>query len=423
MKSYPGFTVSSRFRHHSLEQRRVELAEGVWAFIGYSSSNFAAVATKHGYLMIDTGDNVARVRRAREEIDDLAPGCLQGIVLTHSHPDHRCGGSVFLEGSPSVPIWGHHAFGTEARDGRGLEKVLRRRTRRQFGFAIPSEMYTQNSMLPRFEEEIPVEPIVPNTPVQEGKTELEVDGVRLELYTIPTESADMVVVWLPERGVLFGGDTAYGSFPNLYPLRGGAYRDVERWAAGVRRLMEFPAKALLCGHNLALFGDEIHEFLDSYAQALEYVYKTTIRGMDEGMSADELAASVELPAELSNRPYLREFYGAVPWSVRAIFAAKVGWFDGNPSHVVPLAPREEAERMARLAGGMDGLMAAARTALKDKDWRWACRLADYLIILGAGREIRLLKADALEALSREILPITGVNYLRTCALELRKEEA
>ncbi len=419
MKDYPGFHALPQHGHQALEQRRVELGCGVWAFIGYSSSNFAAIATRHGYLMIDTGDNIPLVRRAREEISTLAPGSLQGVILTHSHPDHCCGGSVFLDGEADVPVWGHHGFGAESRDGKGLEKILMKRTRRQFGFDIPTARYTQNFMLPRFDKEIPASPIKPNVPVAEGKTELDVDGIRLELYTIPTESADMLVVWLPEQRVLFGGDTAYGSFPNLYPLRGGAYRDVERWAKGIRRLKEFPARALLCGHNLALFEEEIPCFLENYAQALEYVYTATIHGMNEGKSVDELAATIELPDKLRTLSYLAEFYGAVPWSVRAIFAAKVGWFDGNPSAVIPLTPQEEAERMACLAGGEDKLLQAARNALAKEDWRWACRLADWLLALGAGREVRLLKADALEGLSREILPITGINYLLSCALELR----
>lgn len=77
--------------------------------------------------------------------------------------------------------------------------------------------------------------------------------------------------------------------------------------------------------------------------------------------------------------------------------------------------------MAVLAGGQEMLMKAARKALDEKDWRWACRLTDWLLALDGGREARLMKADALEGLSRDILPITGINYLLSCALELRDE--
>ena len=68
------------------------------------------------------------------------------------------------------------------------------------------------------------------------KTKFSIDGVRLEVYMIPGESADYVAVWLPDAQALFSGDHVYGSFPNLYPIRGGDYRNVERWARGVRRL-------------------------------------------------------------------------------------------------------------------------------------------------------------------------------------------
>jgi uncharacterized sulfatase len=255
--------------------------------------------------------------------------------------------------------------------------------------------------------------------VPEGTTVIEVDGITLELSTTVSETADHVLVWMPEKKVLFCGDTAYGSFPNLYPLRGCMYRDVERWAASVRRLLEFDAQALLCGHVLALKGEEVRAMLEPYAEALEFVYAETIRGLNDGVGVDELAASVRLPEHLRDKPFLGEFYGSAAWTVRSIFAAKAGWFDGNPTNIVPLLPREEAERMAALAGGEDRLLEQARLALAEEDFRWAAKLADCLIVLAQNAEAKLIKADALEGISRDILPITGINYLKSCAVELR----
>ena len=416
--SYPGFDIPSCHQHKPLERRRVELAPGVWGFIGYGTSNFAAIATEHGYVLIDTGDNVTGSAAALREIRELAPGRLQGIVLTHSHMDHCAGADAFLEGESGVPVWGHHAFGTEQRDGTGLEKMLGARTRRQFGMALPPEMLTENALVPRTEGR-PGTPARPTIAVPEGTTVIEVDGITLELSTTVSETADHVLVWMPEKKVLFCGDTAYGSFPNLYPLRGCMYRDVERWAASVRRLLEFDAQALLCGHVLALKGEEVRAMLEPYAEALEFVYAETIRGLNDGVGVDELAASVHLPEHLRDKPFLGEFYGSAAWTVRSIFAAKAGWFDGNPTNIVPLLPREEAERMAALAGGEDRLLEQARLALAEEDFRWAAKLADCLIVLAQNAEAKLIKADALEGISRDILPITGINYLKSCAVELR----
>ncbi len=415
--SYPGFGIPACHRHTPLERRRIPLASGVWAFIGYGSSNFGAITTNHGYVLVDTGDNLAGSGQAKEELLRLAPGSVQAVILTHSHPDHRGGAEAFLDGETAVPVWGHYAFGSEQHDGKGLGEILGRRARRQFGIDIPSAEYTNNALLPRMEG-MPGALLQPNKTVQEGCTRLEIDGVVLELHAIPSETADHVAVWLPDRKVLFCGDAAYGSFPNLYPLRGGSYRDVERWAAAVRRMEAFHADALMCGHVLALLGSDIAPFLHNYAEALEYVFGETMRLMNAGMSPDEIAVSVSMPAHLRELPYLGEFYGAIPWTVREIYAAKIGWFDGNPTNIVPLTLLEEAEHAARLAGGRDRLQAAARQALKDGEYRWAAKLADFLMLLGIP-EAKYIKADALDAISQDILPISGINYLRSCALELR----
>ena len=415
--SYPGFEIPACHRHRPLERRRVALDDGAWAFIGYGTSIFGAVAAKDGYFLVDAGDSLAGSGAAKQEISRLAPGSLRAVILTHSHPDHRAGGGAFLEGEGEVPVYGHHAFGSEQRDGKGLGGILGLRARRQFGFSIPDGEYTANSLVPRVEGK-PGKLLCPGISVGEGMTKLEIGGVALELHAIPSETADHLAVWLPQRKILFCGDAAYGSFPNLYPLRGGAYRDVERWAAAVRRMAGFGAEALVCGHVTVLFGKDIAPFLNSYAEALEFVYGETLRLMDAGMGPDEIAACLRLPEHLRDLPFLGEFYGSVPWSVREIFAAKIGWFDGNPANIVPLAPREEAERVAKLAGGQDRLVEAAGQALRDGDFRWAARLADFAMILGEGGA-SLIKADALDALSREILPISGINYLRSCALELR----
>ena len=143
--------------------------------------------------------------------------------------------------------------------------------------------------------------------------------------------------------------------------------------------------------------------------------------MNQGKTADELAAGVTLPQDLREEPFLGEFYGAIAWAVRSIFSNKLGWFDGNPTSLVPLIPREQAERMEKLAGGREKLVQAARQALVEEDYRWAAQLADNLLQLGETEEGRRIKADALEGISRNILPVAGKNYLGRAAMDLRKE--
>ncbi|WP_426330172.1 alkyl sulfatase dimerization domain-containing protein [Pedobacter sp. R-06] len=419
---YPGFENPSDFHHQKLERKRVELAPGVYAFVGYNGSNFGVIVTKNGFILIDTGDDIRGGKEALEEIKKLAPDSLLGIILTHSHPDHRRGANAFLQGRKgTIPVWGHYNFGAEQKSTVGLEKVVAQRASKQFGIGIPDSIYPLNSMIPRFPKGETGPLISPNRFVNEGKTELTIDGIKLELYTIPGESADHVVTWLPEKQVLFSGDHVVGAFPNLYPIRGGTYRDIEQWGKSVRRLMEFNPQAIMFGHNNAIVGsDKIMPMLRNHAEAIEYVYSETIKGMNEGKTPDQLAAEIHLPSQLAKEPYLAELYGAIPWAVRSIYAAKLGWFDGNPTDLVPLTPIEDAERHAKLAGGKAKMLSAAKQALKEQDYRWAAKLADYMLLLGEEREGKQIKASALEGISRNILPVTGKNYLIRSAIDLRK---
>jgi alkyl sulfatase BDS1-like metallo-beta-lactamase superfamily hydrolase len=421
-QGYPGFTYLPQQRHHPLERKRMELAKGVYAFIGYGLSNFGMIATKNGYILIDVGSYPTLSEEALKEIRQLAPDSLQAIILTHSHGDHRGGGDAFLKGNHrEVPVYAHYNFGVEQREIKGLEKITAQRSARQFGQNIPDEMYPVNMIVPRFPG-LKVGPLItPNPFVNEGKTELTIDGVKLEVYTTPSETSDHLAIWLPDRKVLFSGDAVYGCFPNLYPIRGGAYRDMEQWAKSIHRLAEFNPEAIMFGHTTALLGAaNIQPVLNNTAEAIEYVYNETIKGMNEGRTPDDLAVSVQLPLSLSGDPYLAEIYGAIPWAVREIYAAKLGWFDGNPTNLVPLTPQENAERLAQLAGGKEQLVLAAREAIKKKDYRWAANLADCLVQLGRQTEGRHIKAEALEGISNAILPIAGKNYLMDAALDLRK---
>ncbi|MBF0784240.1 alkyl/aryl-sulfatase [Muribacter muris] len=420
-EQYPGFETIHQ--HGKLEQKRVELAPNVYAFTGYSSSNFAAIKSKNGYILIDTGDDLPRVRQALQEIKQLIPGKLQAILLTHSHPDHRRGAEVFLaDADGDIPIYAHHDLGGEQKPLKGLENVVKNRTSKQFGEEIPDELYPENFVIPRFKNGETGKTLAqPNHKIQDGKTELKIDGVKFEITTVAGESPDHLAIYLPEQKVLLTGDHVYGLMPNMYPIRGGLYRDIERWANTVRELAKFDAVAVMPGHNDVLIGKEtFQKRFNQHAEAMEYVYNETIKGMNEGKTPNQLAAEIRLPEHLQKVQNLADYYGAIPWAVKEIFAAKLGWFDGNPTNLVPLTDKEEAERMARLAGGKAKLTELAQKALNEKDYRWAAKLTDYRLALSDDKATRLIKAQALEGIAGNILPMSGKTYLIQSAIELKK---
>ena len=70
----------------------------------------------------------------------------------------------------------------------------------------------------------------PTRLIGEERTAVTMSGISLELVMAPGETPDHMVVWYPEKKILFSGDNFYRSFPNLYAIRGTAYREFDTWA-------------------------------------------------------------------------------------------------------------------------------------------------------------------------------------------------
>ena len=207
----------------------------------------------------------------------------------------------------------------------------------------------------------------------------------------------------------------------MYAIRGTAYRNVLNWANSVADMASFRPEYLVPGHTLPIKGKKgATQALSNYSEAIRSVYEQTVKGINEGKSPDVIANEVELPKHLKNNSYLTEFYGTVPHSVRAIYAGLLGWFDGNPTTLNPLAPRAEARNIARLAGGSGKLTKKMRTALKRKEYQWALQLADYLKWLDDADKVlvRKTRVEALRALAAKEYNAPNRNYYLSYANEL-----
>lgn len=428
ISTYGGFVYPENHLHRQLVKKIHSTAPNIYTFIGYSISNVSVIIGHDGYILVDTGSSKSGAEAMLEEIRKLTDKPLKAIILTHGHADHVCGGEVFLASAGAdIPVWGHIRFGIENEGLRGLEAVAGLRGKRQFGGNVPDELFTDSDILPRLPERSNMQPpkfTSPNHFLKDEVLALEISGVSLELLAAPSETPDTLVVWLPKEKVLFTGDAMYRCFPNGSPLRGCAYRNFGTWGDTLYKLSLLRPKALVMGHTEPVVGEEAAEMISNMAEAVQYIFNATIKGMNEGKTPDELSSSISLPEPLRSLPYTAELYGGIPWVIRSIYAGLLGWFDGNPVRLMPLPLKAEAEHMAELAGGAGQLLDKAEKALSTKDYQWAAQLTDYILRLGdcaLTEKARSLQADALEALSNIVLPITGKNYLLSCAVDLRAE--
>ena len=408
----------------------IKVADGVYTAVGYSVSNSSMIVGNDGVIIIDTGLDVAGGDVIARKFRGITDKPVKAIIFTHSHGDHTGGATAFF-GTERPQIWAHANFGSEAdpltKAGLTVQRV---RGARQAGFRLPPEQRINNGIAPAQYPKrggavfASAKDTTPTHTFDTERKQIEISGVTLDLVASPGETNDQIYVWLPKQKVLFSGDNFYRSFPNLYAIRGTPNRSVRLWSESLSKLLDHKAVALVGGHTLPVIGeDAVREIVTDYRDAVRFVHDKTVEGMNKGLTPDQLVEHVQLPEHLADKDYLQPFYGHVDWGVRSIFNGYLGWFDGNPTNLFRLAPKGEAERIARLAGGADKLMTAAKAALESDDPQWAAQLADYLIALEtAGKQPQQIKAEALTMLASKQVNALARNYYLTVARELREAE-
>ena len=364
----------------------IRLAENVYMAFGFAASNVYMIIGDDGLVIIDTTETTAAAANILAEFRTITALPVKTIILTHSHRDHVSGASVFAEGNAPEVITSNQNSGDPLIDVTAhprATKAMQARTKRQFGIGLsyPDEIIGIGvGPGDRPLQGMGAGMMAPTRLISDERTSITLAGIDLELVMAPGETPDHMVVWYPARKILFSGDNFYRSFPNLYAIRGTAYRDFDVWADTMDLLMGFNAEVLGPGHTRPVFGAEtIRNSLRDYRDAIRHVVNETRDGMDAGLTIDQLAHSVKLPQELAEKPYLREYYGSVAYAVRAYFVGTMGWFDGNPTSLNPLSPREEAERMIGLAGGPGSVWQEIEAARGSGHYQWALQLLDRLI--------------------------------------------
>jgi alkyl sulfatase BDS1-like metallo-beta-lactamase superfamily hydrolase len=165
---------------------------------------------------------------------------------------------------------------------------------------------------------------------------------------------------------------------------------------------------------------KIQEILTNYRDAIQYVHDQSIRGINEGLTSDELAERIKLPLHLAEAPYLQPFYGKVSWSARSMFTGNLGWFDGDAANLEPLTRKEQARLTARLAGGEKELLRHARELLDKKEYQAALQLTGHLIQLNPeNQEAKDIRVKTLAALGEREQNPNARHYYLSEALEIR----
>jgi glyoxylase-like metal-dependent hydrolase (beta-lactamase superfamily II) len=225
----------------TIEMRPVQLAEGAWFVQGEAAlgsaanqnfiSNAGFVVTPAGVVVIDALGSPPLARRLLQEIRRITPQPIRYVIATHYHADHIYGLQVFKEAGATILA---HV---------GAKEYLASDTARQRLAASRQDLFPwvdENTRLVEPDRWLGV-------PDPRAETPLEVGGVRLLIRPVgPAHTPEDLVVYLPDLGVLYGGDLL---FRGRIPFVGQA--DSRAWIEALDRLLALKPKVLVPGHGAA----------------------------------------------------------------------------------------------------------------------------------------------------------------------------
>jgi alkyl sulfatase BDS1-like metallo-beta-lactamase superfamily hydrolase len=392
------------------EPKAIKLVDGVHSIVGLAGFNVGVIEGDTGLIIYDTGDSMEDGHKVLDFVRTLSDKPITGLIYSHSH--YAYGARAILGDAQDIHVVGHPNVNRIAAIAAGggatfgvfdeLGPLYMARAAEHLSNFVP-DTGPDAALGPKFifkgDGFVPV-----NKDVADGE-EFEVDGVRMQAFTKYWSDEDAcLTLFLPDQGVVLN-NLFWPFMPNLYPLRGDAFRDPRIWRNGIKQIRDLQPQALHNVPGLPIIGaDLINETLNNYMDGITFIFDQTMRGMLKGLGPDELRTFVQLPDHLREFPQLAQIYGEVPTFPPRIYYEAVGWFDRDAANIFPPSPQFEAERIVAGFGGRETVITAVKEALEQQEFAWAARLVNYLYRLDPlDEEVRALKARALREMGQRSL--------------------
>jgi alkyl sulfatase BDS1-like metallo-beta-lactamase superfamily hydrolase len=153
----------------------------------------------------------------------------------------------------------------------------------------------------------------------------------------------------------------------------------------------------------------------------KFAHDQTIRLMNHGLTAAEIAEAIRLPASLEGAWHGRGYYGHIRHNVKAIYQKYLGWYDANPVNLDPLPPVESGKKYVEYMGGADAILARAAKDFAKGEFRFVAQAVSHLVFADPDNQAaRAMLADTFEQLGYASESSTWRNAYLFGAQELRQ---
>jgi alkyl sulfatase BDS1-like metallo-beta-lactamase superfamily hydrolase len=350
-----------------------EVISGIYQVRGFDLSDISFIRGKTGWIVFDPLVSAETVRAAwrlfQQHVGKGLP--VSAVVYSHTHGDHWGGVRGIVDEadvrSGRVPIIAPVDFMEfTVSENVYAGNAMNRRLFYQYGLLLPAAPHGYVGQgLGQAVSAGATGLIAPTRYVEKAIEEFEVDGVRMIFQNTPnTEAPREMNTYIPDMKALWMAENVIASLHNIYTLRGAPVRDPLRWSKYIgEALYRFglEAEVMFASHHWPRWGNErIQEVLRGQRDLYAHMNNQVLHLANQGVTINEIHNVYEVPKGLQNKWFCRGYHGSPQHNSRGVIQRYLGFWDCNPTTLIPLSPRNSAPLYVEMMGGAQKIMDRGR---------------------------------------------------------------
>lgn len=414
--------------HHGL----FEVVPGVYQVRGLDIANMTLIEGETGVIVVDTLTSIEGARAALElyyQHRGVRP--VTAVMFTHTHTDHWGGARGVVDedavASGRVPLIAPNLFIEHAVSENIIAgPAMLRRAQYQFGPLLAKGAKGHvDCGLGKSMAAGSVALLRPTDLIMATGDTRTIDGLVFEFQMAPNSEAPAEMhFYVPRYRLLNLAENCTHNFHNLLPFRGADVRDALAWSKYLGEALQLwggKAEATCGQHHWPVWGaGRVDTVIREQRDLYKFAHDQTVRLMNHGLTASEIAETIALPKSLEGAWHARGYYGHIRHNVKAIYQKYLGWYDANPANLDPLPPVEAGRKYVEYMGGAASLLARAREDFARGEFRFVAQAVSHLVFAEPDNAAaRALLADTLEQLGYAAESATWRNAYLFGAQELR----
>lgn len=408
------------------------IPDKIYQVRGFDLANISFIKGKTGWIVFDPltakETAAAALKFANEQLGERP---VVAVVYSHSHADHFGGVRGVVDEndvvSGKVKVIAPEGFMEHAvSENVSAGNAMNRRLFYQYGVLLPRDPHGHvDQSIGKNTAAGNLGLIKPNIVIKDDIEELTIDGVKMIFQNTPgTEAPAEMNTYFPDMKAFWAAENITGTIHNIYTLRGALVRDALEWSKQINKslyLFGQDADVMFASHSWPRWGNErIQEVMRAQRDTYANLNNGVLHLANQGVTINEIHNEYDVPESLQQQWAARSYHGSVEHNSRAVVNRYLGYWDGNPTTLIPLSPEESAPLYVKMMGGSRKILREGKKLYDDGKYLYAQEILNKLVYAEPdNQKAKDLLADVFEQIGYQQESPSVRNSFLAAALELR----